>query len=574
MASYTIQGSDGKSYTVEYPEQQSSLESSTPKQPGLLETIGTNLSRPGASVRERIRTLGNTGDLSQANQAADEAWKNPSSSKTFQQENLQKTNNLIDKIDPNMGTVGRYVAGTIPSTAGLAEDFVTDPVQMGITLATEGILKGASEIPFKGKTLGWRASELPVESMLSSSEGKSAKATDFALKARDKAVKLYPNQQGSLEDIRNTAEQTSKYISPSKNYEDVANQLEMAKGINAGERQKLYDSGSLSESRTQHDPIMKLIGEYESSPLANTREGQNNIKMLKEIQTSDVEHLNSQSPEKLNDPNFYQQQKEIYQSKANKAGAYKENPTESLKADAYRAMSEGYQGKTRAVSEGIQPLDTEQKGLIQSHNMAREMAKNEALGLKPSLAKEAAGSISGSPIQTGARFVRKGLLDRLFGSDAKGLTKDISGLMAKSDRAQALADAISAMKQPESVSVEYPKQLEAPKPSQPIQIGMNKRSIASRMLPDAVGGKPVINAESNQIDMPEYTQSDLERLARKYGVPERNIRSITKESDIPSIDISNRNKPILQNKGNLTPKKMQEILTILKRRNTNFGGSK
>lgn len=606
------------------------------KQPGLLEKVGHELSRPGAAVREGIRS-GLAGGMDNENLWEDvgsgikRGFQKPESSEPFDAEAGRKANEAMDKswvskLPEGPQTAVRYAGSIVPRELGFIANTASDPTQLALMALTDGAMKGLGKIPYKGITLGERASELPISKMLASEEGQASKATDLALKARDKAVKLFPNQDGSLEQIRNSGEQTSKYLSKSNNYEDVANQIEMAKGINAGERQKLYDSGSLSESRPQHDPILKLIKEYEKSPLANTKEGQSHINQLKEIHASDVEFLNSQSPETLNDPNFYQKQKEVYQGKAHKAGSYKENPTESLKSDAYRAMSEGYQGKTHAVNEAVAPLDTEQKGLIQSHNQAREMAKQEALGMKPSLAKEVVGSISGSPVQTGARFVRKTLIDKAFGSPAKGLSQDISGLMAKSEKAQNLSDIIAQMKNKPSFmegELEYPKELPAPTPRQlesptdmanrnrpndiksgkllqgsrqgetikaegrgpAIELNHSGANVPAIRQPGLQPRKPSVIELSHDganfpaipdeglrprqpqsIELPEHLDSDMERLATKWGVPERNIREIINASDIEPVVKSSTTEGLIQSKS-----RRKFIDQIMARRNRNFG---
>lgn len=550
-----------------------------PQEPGLFEKLGTEADRPRGAIQSMLRSPVSLGptmreDAFKAIKNADEGWKNPSSVETFQ----HKNNRLFQEAlptDTNMMT--RFQAGNLPSVIGLAQDFATDPKQWAIALGTEGLLKGLSPVKYKGISLGDRASNIPLNegiqpkpgNFFASQEG----ATNAAIKARNSAVKLFPNQEGTLEQIRNTGDQTAKYVSKSKNYEDIANQMEMAKGINAGERQKLYDSGVLSEARSQHDPILKLIDEYENSPLASTKEGQLQIRKLKEIQTADADFLNNVPKEKLNDPNFYQEQKAIYQQKAKAAGSYKTDPSESLKADAYRAMAEGYQNKTYAVNDAVKPLNLEEGGLMKSHEMAREMAKQEAMGMKPSLAKEAAGSISGSPVQTGARFVRKGLLDRVFGSPAKGLTKSISKNMANSERQQSIVDLVAKMKEPETVPVDFntPKQLTGPGPRMLESSGAiasrNRLSDirGGRLLENQSGGKTIYGEGASQpIELPEYLDSRLSELDNQFGIG-KNVRSSQ-----PMREPSG-SSPITESWKNLSPKERLMMNKLLERRKTNFG---
>jgi len=547
--------------------------SEQPKNPSMLETIGTNLARPGASVRERLRGLEETGNIQESNKRADMAWKDPSISETFDVEAGRKANESMDKsfvgnLPKGLQTVARYYGSIVPREVGFVKNTVLDPAQMAIGMATEGALRGVAKVPYKGVALGERASTLPWNKTLASVEGQGAKATDTAIKARNKAVKLYPNQDGNLEDMRNTAEQGAKYIQPAKNYEELANQMELAQKVSRAELKNVYDSGTLSNSRTQHDPLLKYISDLEKSSLGKTQSGKNTIKKLKDLHTSDVETLSSKSPEELNDPNFYQSQKEMFQKEANRLGAY-DDPESGAMAEGLKKMSQGYQDKVYAVDEVVKPILNEQGGLIKSTDMAREMAKAEALDLKPSIGKEAVDSISGSPTQTAARFVRKTFVDRMFGSPAKGLTKNISKLMKKSEKAQALSDLISQMKnKPSEGRLEYPKELPAPpQKALPGPEDFRTRDIkAGRLLQGSKQGK-TIKAEGRgpAIEMPEYLESTLSELAKKWGVPERNVREIINQADIKPVVKSSSTEGLIMSKSN-----RKEIESIMARRKRNF----
>ncbi len=68
-----------------------------------------------------------------------------------------------------------------------------------------------------------------------------------------------------------------------------------------------------------------------------------------------------------------------------------------------------------------------------------------------------------------------------------------------------------------------------------------------------------------QIELPEFLESDLQTLARKYGVEERNVRSTTKESEIKPVDRGNA-KPFIPSK------KIRDLVNkALNRRKSNFG---
>lgn len=555
------------------------------QQPSGFSKFMTNLSRPGATNRAMIREGLQSHDLAKVGQAGADAWKNPASQESFS----SQFNREAINASPAKDVASNMQVGIGAGAVGMGADLLTDPAQAGTMALTEGIGKLLAPLKIKGLTIGERASKLPIQDFLSTSEGKSSQASDLAIKARNEATRLFPQSQGSLEDVRNTGEAVSKYIRPAKNYEEVANQLELAKGVNAGERQQLLDSGKIANTTGQHDQIVNLMNDVESSPQANTPEGKRKLKLLQDIHTADVEYLNSQSPKTLNDPNFYQQQKEYYQNEANKAGAYRENPSEAIKAEANKAMARGYEQRAQAIDESIRPINQEEKGLIQGHTQAREMAKGEALDMKPHVGKEAVGSISGSPVQTGARFIRKTFLDRLFGSPAKGISRKVSSLMEKAGKSKDIADLIDRIIGQRDMTTLEP-QLQLPAPPQ-TQIGVNKRSYMSNLLPPGQGSGPTINAEGYQahqpismgenasytqtgnlpsvqhqglqpkpysvLTPPEYLQEDLGALAKKFGAEEYSgVRSRT--SDIPHTNTS---------KG-----LSKASLKALARRKKNFGG--
>lgn len=535
-----------------------------PQKQGFMGSLMESLSRPGASVRARVRELGQSGDIKKANQAASAGWQDPGSVETFQNENLRNINKILPE---NANTLTRYTAGTIPSAAGLAGDIITDPVQVGGAIATDGLMGLLSKIGLKGLTLGERATHLPVQKFFATKGGQVEKATDLAIKARNEATRLYPQAQGSLEDVRNMGEATAKYVRPAKNAEELANQLEIAKGINAGEKQNYLNSGKIAYTTGQHDDILVLINEAKQSPNANTLAGRRRLKALQEARDADLEFLNQQSKETLNDPNFYQKQKQFYQSEADKAGAYRENPSQAIKAEANKAMARGYEKRAQAVDEAIRPMNTEEKGLIQSYEQARELAKAEALDMKPNLGKEVVSSISGSPVQTGARFVRKGLMDRVFGSPVKGITKKVSSLMDKSNKEQAVADLIDTIiaKRSEPADLEYPKQI-GYTPPEPSQIGWEKQSAIRRMLPPGISsGKPIkmgYDPSRQAIELPELTETQMQELAKRWGPDIYNVRE--------SVPLTPPSSPLTRGDKGISTKMRKTLKKLMEQRKRNF----
>ncbi len=124
--------------------------------------------------------------------------------------------------------------------------------------------------------------------------------------------------------------------------------------------------------------------------------------------------------------------------------------------------------------------------------------------------------------------------------------------------------------QPDEGRLEPPLGLPAPPQKQlPGPEAFRTRDIKEGRLLQGSPEKPTINIEGPgpTINMPEYLDSDLKALAKKYGVSERNIRSIINEADIPKgVGKASEQEGLIQ------PKKVRNLVdTILKRRKQNFG---
>lgn len=544
---------------AEQEASQVSPDSVQTKQPSMMEKIGTNLARPGAAVRERIRTLGKTGDINQSNEAADAAWDNPESSETYQNETLRKQNEQLDKsfvskLPQGINELVRNVLGVQPSIEGMAKDFITDPVQLGAAYATEGASKALAPIKYKGLTLGERASKLPVTKILASQEGQTKEAVNQSAKAIEATEQLLSPSGGFSKDIKyggtaNMTEQSSKYIQPAKNYTEVTDQLELAKGFPMQERQAIYDSSTASSR--PGDNLLKLIGEE-----ARSAQGSKNAEIMRGIHTKEIDFINSQPKEALTDPSFLQSRKEYYQGLADEAGAYKLNPSQSTKARAYKELAREYQNKTYELDEAVRPLNMENAGLEEASTRASELAQVERGQASPSIPEEMVSAIRGSNQNFAAALIRKISGDRLF-NKVNRLTKKIKSASNKSEKAQSVADLIEQVigDRSNGVSLEYQKLLSAPE--QGALPSPNRMDVARRGITGEVGPrskKPFITRDTgsrgpeeivlgdaphyprtgnlpdvvrrgiepkrpSQIELSDMTPSEIEQLARdKYGV--------------------------------------------------------
>ena len=528
-------------------------------QPGLVESTMTNLSRPGAAIRERVKTLGMTGNLETANNAADLAWQNPQNSELNQEKYLKEY--YSGKESPS---ALKQIGGLGVSAAGLAQDFVEDPVQLALAGLTEGLVKGIAPIKYKGLSIGDRASKLPVSKLLASEKGQMVKAAKESGKAVSKTEQLLkasdPKFIQAIErgETYNPAEQASKYIQPAKDYTEVTDQLRLAKGFPMEERAAAYQKGILSENRSQLDPVQSLLNEKVKSP-----QGARDAKLISDIQTKEVDFLNQQSPEILSSPEFYQSQKSYYQNLADQASAYGADPSQSSKAEAYKALAQGYQNKTYAVDEAIKSLNLENAGLGEAAGRTAELAAVERGATPKGVAAEVIEDIRPSKEGIFAALTRT-LGRKILGPKVERLTKGISKSASKASEAEKMAELIKQATKLEQVALSYPKQLPAPKQG---QIGINKRSMVSRMLPQGQESGPVIEVPgSTTLEMPELTESQLRQLATKYGVPDRNVRS---SQVMPEVSGSS---PIVEGgrPASLTKAQEKSLKEMMLRRSRNF----
>lgn len=573
MGSYTIQGSDGKSYTIESPEKVSE----SPKKPFNPLGDAMDIMKQGA-----LRTIANPSDMRNITSGIGQTF------------GYNVKGAALDKMLPKN-----------PKTASLINE-LTDPtnLMMGMT--------ASESIPFKGISLAERAQKLPFTKMLASEEGQSAKISKEMPKAITATEQLLkPSDKEFARSIEkgvqyNPSEQAAKYISPAKNYTELTDQMRLAEGMPMEARSKVYSSTKANPSDSHLNSLDDLIGKERSvtdnpqvgSPASNAK-----LRNYEAVRDAEKRTFDSISPEELKDPNFWQKRKAYYQQQADNAGAYTGNEKMSARAEAYRALAQEAQNKTYALDDAVLGLNLENAGIGTAKKRFSELAQVERGQPPPSVSKEVTQSIRPSGAGTMAALFRK--LTGEGYTDVPKLTKTISKSMSKVEKAQALIDLISEMKKPEKVafSMDEPLQLSAPTPKglpspddfrsrdikagkflsggqgsgKPIRMGDRGRYGSGQInlgdTPDyprtgnlpATGQEPLQPRKPSQIELPEYTQSDIEALSKKWGVPERNIREIINASDIEPVVKSSSTEGLVMSK-----KRRAEINQIMARRKANF----
>lgn len=123
---------------------------------------------------------------------------------------------------------------------------------------------------------------------------------------------------------------------------------------------------------------------------------------------------------------------------------------------------------------------------------------------------------------------------------------------------------ISALfRKPQTGVSTVPRPSGRPMPDMPQALPRNRASEVSRQLPDAIStGKPAIPqpGPSPTIELPQYLESDLKRMAGEYGVPTYGDGPRQVISEFPKVP-----------RTSLTPNKAKAIFDLLKRRRSNFG---
>lgn len=558
------------------------------QQPGFLESTMTNLARPSAAIRERVRTLGNTGNIEQANQAANQAWENPASSETFQNEDLRNQNQFIsklpmfDKLPPSIQQNIMLQAGTPTSAIGVAKDFITDPVQMGAAALTEGILRGISPLKYKGLTMGERASELPVSKMMASKAGQTAKAAEEAYKAIPLTESLLKSQDPkfikSIESgqVYNPAEQASKYISKSKNYTQLTDQMRMAEGLPMEERAKVYGSTKANPNRSHIDALDRLMmaeTDPKINPQANSAASNTRLRNYQDIRTQEVNNLKGIPESELQNPEFWQKRKAYYQKEANEAGAYTGNEKMSARAKAYKALAEGAQEKTYALDESVRALNLENQGLGIAKERFAQLAAVERGATPKDIPSEIVEDIRPSKSGITAATLRT-IGRKLFGNKVERLSGKVAKHVGKAEEAQSIANLIddiigkrnksevSTSLVPTEEQIYYAqdvplKQLESPRD----MANRNRQNDIKlgKLLSGASGsGKTIkMSGRGPAIEIPPYLESDLEKLASKYGI-ETYAPPRSSQSEFPKAPLSDKyTKPLRE---------------LIRRRNKNFKG--
>ena len=439
-----------------------------------------------------------------------------------------------------------------------AEGTAVDILSGGVSIKGQ---KSASQIPVKDLTLGERLGSLPITKILASEKGQAGKASKQSAKAIEGTEQLLKSSDPKFAksirrgEVYNPAEQASKYIQKAKNYTEVTDQLRMAEGFPMEERSGIYKGGVLPNDGSEHSRILKLLNDKRSSP-----QGARDAKAIADIHTKDIEFINQQSKEALKSPEFYQKMKAYYQNLADQASAYSADPSQSAKAEAYKALSQGYQDKTYALDEAVKALNLENAGLGEAAERTSQLAQVERGGVPKGISQEVVESIRPTKLGFVANLAKM-LGKKFISPEVKGLTKGIAKSRGKADDAEKIADIIRTIKEGRNpLEADFfventPYQVgQLPAPPQRMLPGpedFRTRDIKEgRLLQNLVSGKKPIKlgGRSEAIEIPQVLESDKQRLIQEYGVPEYPSPKMTlKEfAKVPRGTLSKSAKEALQ----------------------------
>lgn len=521
------------------------------KDPSIIDRV---FNIPSAAIREGIRSVGRGENPIEGYNSGAVNYRD---SETFQNEAIRKQNELLDKsfvknLPEDAQTLVRYLTGIQPSLSGMAQDMATNPGEILTGMATEGAMRGLSPVTYKGISLGDRATKLPFNKVLADRGREAKKASDYAYKATEAAEQLLKPGEGFKKDIlagkqAPMAVQSSKYITPAKNYTEITDQLALAEGFPMQKRAELLESSSLS-----NQPIFKrthkLINE-----LRNSAQNKIDAEKMANIQTNEVDFINSQDPSVLTDPKFYEARKEYYQKLAKDSGAYKTSPNQSLKSKVYKSIAEDYQDRTYAVDELVRPLNEEFSGLTTAKDRAADLAAVERGEAPPGVSKEIIDSIRNTKTNMLATLIRKITGEKIYPKDVVRLSKKTYKFNKKSEDARKLVDLMDSITEPTEGVLEGMPALPAPRP---------------KRLQYQGSGDVIDVGGYEQPQLPETTESKLLELMKKYGVEKRSVRSSTKQGDIEPVVKSSK----LGGEGYLPKGARKALKEMLERRKKNFGG--
>lgn len=268
----------------------------------------------------------------------------------------------------------------------------------------------------------------------------SQKSKDLSKKAMDTTAYILPTEKGRLSDSMRRGynlpeiEETSKVITPTKDYEELGKKLQSSIKEPISKRSDVYNSLTSPTDRSQLDKALKLLKEQRTSA-----QGRIPARQIDEIITNEVDFLNKQNPEVFKDPNFYQLRKMEYQKLADDLGAYAHDPKFKPKAYAYKKIAEGYKDKLNSLDPEIQKQTRRIEGLSISEKKAFDLAEKQKLTPPQKFSEEVIKGLRGGPQSTIAAVFR-GISDKipvvrdLAGRTLEGETTKIYNLMKKSKK--------------------------------------------------------------------------------------------------------------------------------------------
>ena len=536
-----------------------------PKQPSTFQQIMTNLSRPSAAIRARIREGQDSGDVSKIKEAGEAGFKDPGSVETFQNERLRKTNEALPE---DSSTLTRYIVGTPNSILGLGQDIATDPVGMAVGAIGGLGMRALGKVPFRGVTIGARASNIPLSMnpiksfkrlTASRPEQIGIQQENIARGVKSTMKLLPPDEKELAKAVRSTSrlpDNRQRIIAQSEKLPSVSESMKVIKKTGSADeltsqltseldraleaRKAIYAKGNLTKDRGQHDEAFKYLKEVRKGPYKDTQ-----MKAVEGALDRDIKVLNeaegSMQPDEY--VNFLQKQKEFYAKNAKeifdavKAGA---DPTLNVEKEMYAKLAQGYKNKLEKIDKMVGPLNRKIQGLMKGSESSSTIASKGRIKTEQSFGDEVIEGMRGGLKSTAAATLRATTRQLRKGVDVKKLTGRIEKFRREAKEAGNLAELLKKLqipakerpmflKQPDIAELEYgTKALQAPQPTKPKQLQFT--------------------GSEGTIDIPEYLQDDLAKIAQKFNVSDvpRNVRETV--ASIPKMSTTSKSQEKIINR--------------------------
>lgn len=167
------------------------------------------------------------------------------------------------------------------------------------------------------------------------------------------------------------------------NYKELRDLFAKAKQVPMERRAKTYSSTKAPLDTSQLDPAADLLLEQSRNP----RVKQSEVRKVRGTIERETNALAGETVEQLTDPNYLQQQKEFYQTKADSLYKKREMGTltgnESAELQGYEKLAKGYQTKLEKLDPTVASDNREFQGLNEAQELASAQAAKEAVTEKP-----------------------------------------------------------------------------------------------------------------------------------------------------------------------------------------------